>query len=91
MSVGKGAITPQGIKSNPEMAKVLGGGDLIDQLGMTRKEMADPSLNRIVAGAVAGDDLMQTAFKGLNEGVKQEAVQKLDMPEPRKDGLMGYA
>jgi hypothetical protein len=91
MSVGKGAISPQGIKSNPEMAKVLGGGDLIDQLGMTRKEIADPSLNRIVAGAIAGDDLMQTAFKGLNEGVKQEAVMKLDMPEPRKDGLMGYA
>ena len=91
MSVGKGAVTPQGIKTNPEMAKMLGGGDLIDQLGMTRKEMADPSLNRIVAGAVAGDDLMQTSFKNLNEGVKQEAVMKLDMPEPRKDGLMGYA
>lgn len=89
MSVGKNAISPQGLKSNPEMAKVLGGGELIDQLGMTRKEIADPSLNRVVQGAIQGDELMQTAFKGLNEGTKQEAIMKLDMPEPRKDGLMG--
>lgn len=73
----KPAISAEAIKSNPDLVRGIGGGQLADTLTATRYEKDHEGVEAVLVKAINGDEGKQNALKNIQESQVQQSLKKV--------------